>query len=124
MIRRLRDGRGGRQSPDRVFDCFAVFSSGAESPKCSEGQTLLKVKACNRVRSLPQLRSTPEAISRVGILIACFKDSDAPAKPRLGMISEFNGIAQVHNSVSIPKCSKALPYAAVVSAPGVITTHL
>ncbi len=55
----------------------------------------------------------------VGILVAhsCLKDSDVPAKPRLGAIIEFNGSARVHTSVSIPKCSKALPYEAVIHVP-------
>ncbi len=51
--------------------------------ECIKEHSLLSVKACNRVRSLPH-RSSPENILRVGMLVAhsCLRDSGVPVKPR------------------------------------------
>src|SRR5208337_2263863 len=51
--------------------------------ECIKEHSLLSLKACNRVRSLPH-RSSPENILRVGMLVAnsCLRDSGVPVKPR------------------------------------------
>ena len=77
-------------------------TTGAENPKCSDGHTLLSVKACNRVRSLPH-SSRIETVSRVGTFVAncSLSDSDVPVKPRPVVISEFNGTAQADTPLSV-----------------------